>query len=126
MAHASGTKLPKWQRWMPIVMTTRSGKTLFVCLVCGVITPAPNRECGPESKLRSPERGVDPRIAALPGLRNCSDVEWYINEQIAEHLEDELLLPWAEDQLRPIGERRCSFCRGYGCQECIGKGRRHG
>lgn len=32
-------------RWIPLLGTTPSGKTLFVCSVCGRVTPAPTTEC---------------------------------------------------------------------------------
>jgi len=32
-------------RWTPLYATSPSGKTLFVCRMCGRITPLPDKEC---------------------------------------------------------------------------------
>lgn len=32
-------------RWLELYTTSPSGKTLFVCRMCGKISPAPTREC---------------------------------------------------------------------------------
>lgn len=32
-------------RWVELVKTSPSGKTLFVCKCCGTVTPVPNRLC---------------------------------------------------------------------------------
>jgi hypothetical protein len=34
-------------RWEPIVRTSPSGKTLFVCLVCGRVSQTPDKACPP-------------------------------------------------------------------------------
>ena len=32
-------------RWVPLVATSPSGKTLFVCRMCGRMSPTPDKEC---------------------------------------------------------------------------------
>jgi hypothetical protein len=119
MAHARDMRTPKWRRWMPLAVTSPTGKTLFVCLVCGTITPAPNIECSPHLP-----QGVGPLDVRLDQeLHSCADVERYLNQEIEKNLDPRLLLDWAENQLLPYPERRCSFCHGHGCQVCVGRGR---
>lgn len=32
-------------RWVPLYATTNSGKTLFVCIMCGRVSPTPDKTC---------------------------------------------------------------------------------
>src|SRR5262245_18400225 len=115
MANQSQKKKPGWTRWMPIVRSTTSGKILFVCLVCGKLTPAPYY-C-----LIVEQGHVDPRLAQMfPGVRECDEIENLINAHSEKNLNQGLYLHWAEDQLRPFEKRHCPHCRGYGCQVCGG------
>lgn len=125
METESKRKTPTWSRWRPILHTTPSGKALFVCLVCGQLTPAPGRDCPPERKLPGgASLGLDPRLPTeLKQLKpTCRDLERYIDSQIEKHVHDKLVLDWTENKLKPPEERNCHFCYGYGCQACFGKG----
>lgn len=116
---------PQWSRWQPLIKTSPSGKTLFVCLVCGRVTAAPADCAGSldrsESKFRDE---IDARLHGRQDLRTCSEIERHINDNIVAHLPDNLVLSWAENKLLPIAEQNCANCHGYGCQDCLGKGRR--
>ena len=112
---------PKWGRWAQIVRTTPTGKTLFVCLVCGDMTPAPQRQCPPKDH----RANLDPRLEAGLGDGNaCHEIEERINAAIEQNLQDHLILDWNENRLRGILQRYCENCHGYGCQICLGKGTR--
>ena len=112
---------PTWSRWAPIVRTSPSGKTLFVCLVCGDLTPGPTKEC--PRKDEKPH--LDPRLESHIGEAvSCHDVEAHINEEITKNLPDHLTLDWNENKLRGVMQRYCGSCHGYGCQACLGIGRR--
>jgi hypothetical protein len=54
---------------------------------------------------------------------NCFDIEILINREIARSIPEHLKLDWHEDKLREAGQRSCHYCRGYGCQYCLGRGR---
>lgn len=119
MESASNKRAPPWRRWMPLVRTSPSGKTLFVCLVCGEVTPAPNQRCRPAEAMQ-----LDPRLLqSYPDAWECSDIEQFINGVIDRGIPDELRLDWAENQLEVFEARHCGFCHGYGCQVCVGRGR---
>lgn len=108
----TGSK-PKWKRWVPIIKTTPSGKTLFVCLVCGETGPIPVLKCVESHDTRG-----------QPVYKDCHTLEEQINGTIETSLDEPLFLEWAESQLRPNLERNCEYCRGYGCQVCMGSGKR--
>jgi hypothetical protein len=132
--------IPRWSRWVPICEVSPSGKTLFVCLVCGDTSPAPG-------KCPRRERRLDDRIiSALNDLRVnqgktlpsdfqlvlpesysvsemlCEDVELLINHRRDKFFPEDLLLEETNNKLRAPMSRRCRVCHGYGCQVCLGNG----
>jgi hypothetical protein len=124
MSNESRKKRPRWTRWMPIAQTSPSGKVLFVCLVCGDITPGPNNHCR-RRHASEVERPLDPQVAlVLPEAKTCSAVEDGINAEIEKNIADKLLLEWAENELEPFMDRNCSYCHGWGCHICVGRGKR--
>lgn len=124
MPNESNRRTPRWTRWAPLVQTTPSGKVLFVCLVCGHSTPAPNNHCRPYAE-REGRRSLDPKVLeAFPGVEDCSGIEDCINAEIEKNIEGHLVLDWAEDKLNHYMDRKCPYCFGYGCQVCIGRGKR--
>lgn len=125
MANVLHENKQDWSRWMPIVMTSPSGKVLFVCVVCGTISPGPTKECRVKDALvgrRSLESDETLQRRAS-GVRTCSEVERHINLSIANHRPDHLQLDIEENKLRSHRNKYCDTCRGYGCQVCLGKGR---
>lgn len=107
---------------MPLVRTSPSGKVLFVCLVCGDVTPSPTSDC---PRTDNPP-DLDVRLIERFGSRwkSCAEVESLINSTIQRYLPEHLLLDWAENKLRSEIDRYCGTCHGYGCQVCLGKGGR--
>src|SRR5690606_34946167 len=104
--------------WAPILVTTPSGKMIFVCLICGRRSVAPG-ECPSNA-----DGKLDVRLVAeIPDEKTCSGIERAINDRIATSLARHLRLDWADNKLLPIEQRACGICHGYGCQACLGKGR---
>ena len=57
-------------------------------------------------------------------MQTCQEIEAVINDRIRWNLPDHLTLDWHENKLRGILQRYCESCHGYGCQACLGKGKR--
>lgn len=123
MKNRSPENVPHWSRWQRILAESPSGKSLFVCLVCGSKTPAPTTECPRGDADRDRLSRVDHRIdLVLPvDVRTCSGIERHINGNIAKYILGTLLLDVAEQKLLHPRERECVNCHGYGCQECLGE-----
>lgn len=114
---------------MPLVVTSPSGKTMFVCLVCGDKTSIPLRECqrvkGGSTLLptQREDRGLRYK-STWPDALTCRQIEERINETIQKQIDEKLILDVIEDDLREPVDRKCEACRGYGCHICLGRGRR--
>jgi hypothetical protein len=55
-------------RWAPIVATSPSGKTQFVCLVCGRISQAPDKQCsGTVLRCKDPDSRITCESVASQG-----------------------------------------------------------
>lgn len=118
---------PRWRRWTPIGIVSPSGKTLFICLICGRMTPAPDENCNLEQRGKN-LWGKAPNLR--PGLfktlrpgfipASCAEIEMNINARLRSNIADDLRLDAAENELRSLGTRRCSTCHGYGCHVCAG------
>lgn len=123
MPNESQAKLPKWARWVEIIRVTPSGKTMFVCLVCGRSTPSPDKTCPavpyPDEGKHRFQHFVE---VEFPEVGTCQEIERIINRKIASRREDQLVLDYTENRLREWMERYCENCRGYGCQVCFGAG----
>jgi hypothetical protein len=113
---------PRWSRWAPIVKTTPSGKTQFVCLVCGNISMAPMLECSPSTHKSVLDCRLRDRFDSA--YVTCSRVEEHINTERQKRMPEHLVLDWHENKLRSETNKYCELCHGYGCQHCIGKGTR--
>src|SRR4051794_18684193 len=94
-----------WSRWMPLVITSNSGKTMFVCLICGEVTPLPFLDChkpvgGSGSTLLPAQRlKRDPRYTATwPDSQTCREIESRINETINRTTADRWNLDAVEDR----------------------------
>jgi hypothetical protein len=96
-----------YNRWTTIVATTPSGKTQFVCRICGRMSPIPDNTC--------PE-GFKHTTLGNAYTYRCEDVEKAIHKKMA-HEAPELLM-W-RNELALMGKMRCGECHGAGCQACV-------
>lgn len=124
MANVLHESKPSWDRWAQLIQTTPSGKTLFVCMVCGTVSPGPTVECRPKDALEGRRSLSSELKLAMPGVRTCSEVERHINERIDENRPEHLRLDIEENKLRSTRARYCDSCHGFGCQVCLGLCRR--
>jgi hypothetical protein len=122
-------KPQRWSRWLQLVVTSPSGKMMFVCVVCGDVTPIPLLDChavpGGSTLLPIQRLSRDPRyVTTWPNALTCRELEAKINENIDKHTAERWDLDAVENKLRPLLQHTCVYCHGYGCQSCLGKGTR--
>ena len=109
------SKPPIWSRWHILSKVSPSGKTMFVCLICGREDIAPRRECTPfKSGINSPS------ATTLPINVNCHKLEEHINTERSLRFDRIKQLYLAEFTLK--GLKLCEFCIGWGCNVCGGIG----
>lgn len=96
-----------YTRWRRLARTSPSGKTQFVCLICGVVTAVPMKDC--------------PVWKSGSMLVSCENTEARINTQIRVN---EQLMPLLVSHR--LSAPVCAECRGFGCACCQGSGEPHG
>lgn len=98
-----------YSRWMEIIATTPSGKTQFVCRICGAKTIAPDKKCAKPFTAET-----------LGGHGDSYDYECHVVEEaICRRMarNEELVLARTQNEL--LGITQCVYCYGAGCQVCM-------
>lgn len=67
--HLELNKKIDFSRWRVLVRTTLSGKTQFVCLICGRVSIAPDKECPPFENW-TPSGPVEVRCSEMEDMPN--------------------------------------------------------
>ena len=115
---------PKWSRWHPITKTTPSGKTMFVCLVCGKQAVAPSKYCSDSVAIPPNLGGRLLNLGEETDFRApCEVIEERVNAQRLFRATKQKRLDAAELLLKSPPACRC--CMGWGCNVCGGKGAAH-
>lgn len=107
----------KYSRWRRILKKTSSGRTMFVCLICGNCSDRPAQKCQSEPSKITHNNLDDSRRPATNQLPPCDVVEYRINKSIREHVK---YGPMRLDMI--LTERTCQDCHGWGCGTCHGTG----
>jgi hypothetical protein len=130
-----------YSRWKRLAATSPSGKTLFVCMICGHVTPAPGACPAPNGRWDLPDlvRGyvavsqlqgtsaVAPdgqlRMATPPvSAMTCAMVEQAIIEQLRAGSGPRLQELRFKHLERVVRQQpsTCLECHDYGCALCLG------
>lgn len=111
-------KLRPWSRWQQLASVSPSGKTLFVCTVCGRSSPTPDLRCSKRVKVLNTftltKPGDDPYIEVT-----CAFIENKVREQISKGADR---LKYRQLELKVTQPRYCTQCMGWGCVACGGAG----
>ena len=100
----------EWSRWQPLVAVSPSGKTIFVCVICGQRGTSPGK-C---SSVLDYKR--------VGQWMTCEEIEKDIIETQRRSLTPARKAMAAENYLQPTEEQWCRMCHGWGCQVCGGTG----